>query len=86
MTSRQQARHDAGDARAGPGGRGAAVGEDRGLCNELVQIRRRTPVIPVMLEMICPEGVDDAIAALKKVQANAAELREAAQKYRDEHS
>jgi dTDP-4-amino-4,6-dideoxygalactose transaminase len=32
-----------------------------------------------------PEGVDDAIAALKKVQENAAELREAAEKYRREH-
>jgi dTDP-4-amino-4,6-dideoxygalactose transaminase len=33
-----------------------------------------------------PKGVDDAVAALKKVQANAAELREAAAKFREEHS
>jgi dTDP-4-amino-4,6-dideoxygalactose transaminase len=32
-----------------------------------------------------PKGVDDAIAALKKVQQNAAELREAAAKFREEH-
>jgi hypothetical protein len=32
-----------------------------------------------------PNGVDDAITALKKVQENAAELREAAEKYRHEH-
>jgi dTDP-4-amino-4,6-dideoxygalactose transaminase len=33
-----------------------------------------------------PKGVDDAVAALKKIQENAAELREAAQKYREQHS
>jgi len=32
-----------------------------------------------------PRGVDDAIAALKKVHANAAELREAAKTFREEH-
>jgi hypothetical protein len=32
-----------------------------------------------------PKGVDDAIAALKKIQENAAELRVAAEKFRREH-
>jgi hypothetical protein len=32
-----------------------------------------------------PKGVDDAIEALKKVQENTAELREAVKKYRREH-
>jgi dTDP-4-amino-4,6-dideoxygalactose transaminase len=32
-----------------------------------------------------PEGVDDFVMALKKVQENAAELRAAAQKWREEH-
>ena len=31
-----------------------------------------------------PKGVDDAVAALKKIQANAPELREAAKKFREQ--
>jgi hypothetical protein len=32
-----------------------------------------------------PEGVDDAIAALKKIQTNAGELRAAAESWREQY-